>query len=126
MAGTINVRFPMRKGSRGAFETNVSTIQAVADDLRILILTNYGERPIHYDFGANLRRVIFEQGEDVRQQVKDAIVAAVDKWMPFVILNEITVDDVTTKPTLKPNEINVKINFSVGQIEGVLEQRIKA
>jgi len=126
MAGSINIRFPLRKSPKGAFETNQSTIQAVADDLRILILTNYGERPIHYDFGANLRRIIFEQGPDVRQQISDAIVAAVDKWMPFVILQDVQVNDSSTSPTVRPNEVNVKITFSVGQLEGVLEQRIRA
>lgn len=122
----INLKFPLKRGTAGAFETNQSTIQAVADDLRILILTNYGERPIHYDFGANLRRIIFEQGADVRQQVRDAIVAAVEKWMPFVVLLEVAVDDVTTDSTLRPNEVHVTITFAVGQLEGALEQRIRA
>lgn len=126
MARSINIRFPLRKSSRGAFATNESTIQAVADDLRILISTNHGERPIHFDFGANLRKIIFEQGPDVKQQIVDAINSAVEKWMPFVILNDIQVTDNTTNTTLRSNEVNVKIAFSVGQLEGVLEQRLRA
>ena len=58
---SINVMFPMKKSSSGAFQTNITTFDAVRDDLKILLLTNHGERPIHYDFGANLRSAIFEQ-----------------------------------------------------------------
>lgn len=129
MATPINLQFPMRRSIRGAFATNETTLEAVADDLKILILTNHGERPIHGDFGANLRKVIFEgQGRDVRQQIKDQISVAVAKWMPFVNLLEIDVDDSTSNTTLKLNEVHVKITFSVGNIDAtkVLTQRIKA
>lgn len=126
MANSINVKFPLRKSAHGAFQTNTSTIDAVKDDLRLLILTNYGERPIHYDFGANLRSIIFEQGPDVEQKITDAIQAAVEKWMPFVILNSIKVSDSSTNSVLQSNEIRVTINFSVNNIEGVLEQRVSA
>jgi phage baseplate assembly protein W len=126
MAGSINLKFPLKKSSKGAFDTNTATIDAVADDLRILIITNHGERPIHYDFGANLRSVIFEQGTDVRQRVKDSIYAAVEKWMPFVNLVDVEVDDNATDQTLMLNEVKVKIEFTVNQLKGVLTQRIKA
>jgi phage baseplate assembly protein W len=118
----------MRKSSKGAFDTNEDTLSAVADDLKILILTNHGERPIHYDFGANLRSVIFEfQGEDLRIAVQDLIRAAVDKWMPFVNLLNIGVEDSTTTTTLRNNEIHVTIEFSVGNIDSkrILKQRIR-
>jgi phage baseplate assembly protein W len=126
MANAINLRFPLRRSAKGAFETNNSTIEAVTDDLRILILTNNGERPIHFDFGANLRNIVFEQGSDVRQKIEDSIISAVEKWMPFVTLNNVTVNDSSTDSTLRANEARVKIEFSVNQIQGVLTQQIKA
>jgi len=126
MANPINIAFPLRKGSQGAFETNAETIQAVADDLRILILTNHNERVIHSDFGANLRGIIFEQSDNIGQQITDAITSAVDKWMPFVNIIDIIVRDERTDPTVKSNEIKVELRFSVNQIEGVLQIPIKA
>jgi phage baseplate assembly protein W len=115
----------MRHSSQGAFDVNVTTLDAISDDLRILLLSNYGERPIHYDFGANLRRVLFEQGPDMKQQIRDSIVSAVDKWMPSLVLNTIDVEDNTTNPSLRSNEVRVKIEFSVGQLQGFLEQNIR-
>ena len=125
MAKSINISFPMKHSPQGVFQTNTTTLQAISDDLRILLLSNYGERPIHYDFGANLKRIIFEQGPDTKQQIRDAIVSAVDKWMPALILNTIDVEDNSTNASLKLNEIKVKINFSIGQLEGFLEQNIR-
>jgi len=38
---SINVKFPMTKGKAGAFETNKTTLDAIKDNLKILILSNY-------------------------------------------------------------------------------------
>ena len=115
----------MRYSSQGAFLANESTLRAVSDDLRILLLTNYGERPIHYDFGANLRKVLFEQGPDMKQQIEDCITSAVDKWMPFLIITNISVKDSNDDSTLRLNEVKVNIDFTVGQLEGSLSQNIR-
>lgn len=125
MANFINIVFPMRRGIQGAFSANTETLRAVSDDLRILLLTNYGERPIHYDFGANLRRILFEQGDDIKQQINDSIVAAVDKWMPFLVIDEITIQDNKDDSTLRLNEVRVNIDFRVGNLEGSLSQQIR-
>jgi len=121
-----NIKFPLRRGRKGAFETNDDTITAIIDDLRILLLTNHGERPIQFDFGANLRAVIFEQGSDVKQKIDDNIRFAVDKWMPFVTISIIDVRTFRDDVTLKENQVHIKIDFLVGQLRGVLNQRVSA
>lgn len=121
----INLQFPLTKSPQGAFETNKTTISAVTDDLKILILTNFGERPIQYDFGANLRSVIFEQGPSMEQKIKDLITIAVNKWMPFVILNDIAVLTADNSNNVLQNEVRVRIFFSVGALQGALDQSIK-
>jgi phage baseplate assembly protein W len=126
---SINLSFPLKKGSKGAFETNEDTLQAVADDLRILLITNYGERPIHFDFGANLRSVIFEfRGETLKQAIKDRILSAVAKWMPFVKIISIVIEDSRDSSTVKENAVKVTLEFTVGNLDitKILVQRIKA
>ena len=125
MTNTINIRFPLRKSSQGAFEGNVETIDAIRDDLRILLLTNYGERPILYEFGANLRKSLFnEPGANIKQKIKDQIVSAINRWMPFVNIGEIFVLDMNDDYTIENNKIRIKIHFFVGELDGVLEQSI--
>jgi phage baseplate assembly protein W len=125
----INFTFPMKRSSVGGFATNSTTLDAVESDLKILILSNFGDRPIHYDFGANLRGAIFEhQGNILRQVIKDLIVTAVEKWMPFCNILNVEVQDSTVNNLLGPNEINVKIEFSVGNIDvtRIFKQKIRA
>jgi phage baseplate assembly protein W len=129
MADPINIKYPLRRGSRGAFEINEDTFDAILDDLKLLILTNHGERPVHFDFGANLRPLIFEfRGSDLRQVINDSVLAAIEKWMPFVNVVSLSVDDETTDTTLHPNQIHLTLEFSVGNIDvtKILKQRISA
>jgi phage baseplate assembly protein W len=121
---SINLKFPLQRSPTGAFETNNTTINAVRDDLKILILTNFGERPIQYDFGANLRSVVFEQGSGLVEKAKDLITIAVNKWMPFVVLDNIQVLSSEEDTTILPNQVRIIIEFSVGQITGVLDESI--
>jgi hypothetical protein len=60
------------------------------------------------------------------EKVKDLITVAVNKWMPFVILNNIDVLTSDTDATVGPNQVRIIINFSVGQISGKLDQSITA
>jgi hypothetical protein len=46
--------------------------------------------------------------------------------MPFVGIDGIQVDSSETNQSLKENEFRIKIQFSVGQLTGKLEQTIKA
>lgn len=125
MAKSINLKFPLRKSPNGAFQANYTTIEAVKDDLRMLLLTNHGERPCLYDFGANLIQALFnEPGVNVNQQVADLIISAVAKWMPGVTIDDLQVSDSNSDLTVAPHKVKVKIQFSVGQIQGVLEQGI--
>lgn len=129
MTNPINLKFPLKKSSKGSFEVNETTLDAVEDDLRILIMTNHGERPIHFDFGANLRKLLFDmRGEDLAQAIKDSIITAVEKWMPFVNILTVQVLDSTMNSNLKENEISIKVEFSVGKIDDtrIFTQQIKA
>ena len=62
----------------------------IRDNLRNLILTNWGERLGLYDFGANLFELASENlaREDYDQEIAFRIKSAVDKWMPYISLEE--------------------------------------
>lgn len=122
---SINYAFPLRRGSRGAFKTNDLTVDAVVDDLKVLMLTNHGERPIHGDYGANLRSIVFDPSTSVLQTAEDLVLSAVEKWMPFVEVTEIAVTNSDVDANLGPYDLHIKLNFTVGQIEGSLDQKIR-
>ncbi|MHB8407905.1 MAG: GPW/gp25 family protein [Acidiferrobacterales bacterium] len=91
----IGFTFPFEyaSGSLGGLRTTNAEIDAVREDLKSLILTNWGERPMHYYMGGNLREFLFEPMDPgtLRERVGDRIVTQTKQWLPFVNLTTVTV-----------------------------------
>ena len=122
---SIGIKFPLESSSQGAFATNDTTIDVMRDDLRMLILTNHGERPMKYDFGANLISAIFDQTDEfLEQKIKDLISNAVAIWLPQVTIDNIEVKTSINDNTVPPNKVRIKIFFSVGTESSSLEETI--
>jgi len=70
------------------FTTNESLKSQIADNLRNLIATNYGERLGIVDFGANILPLAseFSNKDDFDSEAMARIKTAVKKWMPYVEL----------------------------------------
>ena len=84
----IGIKTPLQLNSDGGFfKMHFENSDQIADNLRNLILTNHGERLLHYDFGANLRSLTFNLGqEDFDNEAILRIKRAVNKYMPYVSL----------------------------------------
>lgn len=96
----IGIKTPLRRGAAQLFETNSDLFEQLRDNLRNLILTNHGERLCLFDFGANLNELSLERTsrQDHDSEVAARIAAAVEKWMPYVALDELTPLDDPTDP----------------------------
>lgn len=90
VAVNIGIKTPLRYGNTAIFDMNTDLFDQIRDNLRNLVLTNWGERLGQYDFGANLLELSAERlaREDYDQEVAFRIKAAVEKWMPYVSLQE--------------------------------------
>lgn len=85
----ISIKTPMRFSENfgDLLEMHTNQFDAIRDNLRNLLLTNYGERVGHYDFGGNLITVVNELGSDDGDSQAMALIAlAVRKYMPFISL----------------------------------------
>jgi phage baseplate assembly protein W len=99
--------FARSSGSLGLFSTSSTVLEAAKHDLRSLLLTNWGERPMHFDLGCNLREFLFNQiviGE-TEVLVEERIRSQVSKWLPFLAINQVSV----TFPT--DHTISVSMSF---------------
>ena len=110
----IGIRTPLQI-SRGAglFEMHTDLARQISDNLRNLILTNHGERLGFYDFGANLRPLLFNLGqENADQQAIDRIRDTVSKYMPFVSLGgfQVFVERFDNKEVAK---VGIQITYGV-------------
>ena len=89
----LNIQFPFREDPEGKFiELTRDFRKAIKSDLMHLLLTNKGERLYMPDFGANLRRYLFEPNDEaVLGSIKNEITQAVKTFMPNLTISELTV-----------------------------------
>lgn len=85
-APPIGIVTPLALGNDDLLKMNTDLVAQLTDNLRNLIMTNWGERLGFYDFGANLRPLTVDLVtlDDFDAQAVDRIKAAISKWMPYV------------------------------------------
>ena len=113
---SVGLSFPLGfVGSR--FFNRTKTIEEQAPhNLRNLLLTNLGERPMQPEFGSRLLSVVFEFKDDAL--IEEVINEAVEKWLPYITINEL----ITSVDATNPNRLNVTIDFSVATTPGATNQ----
>ena len=104
---SVGLSFPLGfVGSR--FFNRTKTIEEQAPhNLRNLLLTNLGERPMQPEFGSTLTDIIFDQGTDIPNRVDESIREATSSWLPYININDIVVIQGDS------NVVDVSIDFSV-------------
>ncbi len=101
----VGILTPVSLGtSTGEFlVTSTDLAIQLSDNLKNLILTNWGERLGLYKFGANLRPLMTDlvSLDDFDSKAITAIRQAVQRWMPYIdLLNfESSVDQIDNKQT---------------------------
>lgn len=90
----FGVKTPLKLGtsSDGILSMNYSLEEQFADNLRNLLLTNWGEHLGIYNFGANLKPITTELSSQINfdNEAITRIKNAVERWMPFIDLVDFT------------------------------------
>lgn len=113
----IGIKTPLQLGAENIFEMHYSLVDQIHDNLRNLLLTNWGERLGFYFFGANLRELTSEitNIDAFDEAAIGRIRTAVSTWMPFVILKDFT-SAVDNSNNLNTGVIRITITYSVAQL----------
>lgn len=108
----IGIKTPLQLSySDGLFVMNYDLAEQLADNLRNLLQTNWGERLGQYFFGANLKPLTteFSTQENFDAEAVIRIKSAVTTWMPYLDL----VDFISEIDRLENKSTGiVKINIS--------------
>lgn len=84
----IGIKTPVQLDGdgHGLLAMHADIKEQIADNLRNLVLTNWGERLGNYFFGANLRPLLadFSHKDDFDQEAMVRINTAISRYMPFV------------------------------------------
>ena len=119
---SVGIDFPIGRvpDGDGYFKTSKTTIDAIKNNIKLLLKTERSERVFQPFLGMNLKRFIFEQiTEDVKVQIENDIVDVFETWLPFIELKDIQInsDSVNTDQ----NKININIVFSIRKAPNSLE-----
>ncbi len=90
----IGIKTPLRLDTKNLFVMNYTAEEQIQDNLKNLLLTNWGERVGFYYFGANLQELTTETSttEEFDELAITRIRDAVSTWMPFIVLNDFISD----------------------------------
>ena len=101
----------------GPYRLNKTLLETVRQNLKNLILTSPGERIMIPEFGVGLRRFLFEGiSSKLYQQLDFKIREQINKYMPFVNIEQIKFFTMENNAALAPNEVNVQLVYNLGQV----------
>ena len=123
----INLKFPLRSYRKGFFEMNNTTLDAIREDIKILLLTKKGERVVTPSIGTNIPILMGELFEPIKEQEMSSrigaeIRTALEAWMRYVWFDNIEIFSQDTAPggtSLNPNDILVVMKYSVLNMGGI-------
>lgn len=122
----IGIKTPLQLGgSDGLLIMHYDLIEQISDNLRNLLLTNWGERLGQYYFGANLKPLTteFSSQDNFDAEAVVRIKAAVTNWLPFVELIDFIseVDRLENKNTAI---IRINIGYNVPTLN-VMDRKLQ-
>ena len=101
---------PMEYDSGTGFTMESSIVREIQQNLRMLILTNPGERVMVPEFGVGIMQYLFRRyGEQTNSEIRTNIVTQVGRYMPVVKIQEITFDNTDRDG----NILGISISYSI-------------
>lgn len=122
----VGIKTPLEiSGQDGLLVMHYDLDKQLSDNLRNLLLTNWGERLGQYFFGANLRSLTTEYSsqENFDSEAVVRIKNAVSTWMPYIDLVDF-ISEVNRTDNVSTGIINVTISYNIPALN-VVDRRIQ-
>jgi phage baseplate assembly protein W len=101
----LGIKLPFN--THNVFTINYTTKDQVKSNLTNYMLTNKGERPFNPEFGADLRKLLFDQNSDFTV-AKEVLLDNLGLYFPMITVNNL---DFTAD--LQRNLLNIKLDYSI-------------
>lgn len=117
MAIGVTFPFQLSTGSLGYLEVTDDVVSALKSNVHSILLTNWGERVMHADFGCNLREFIFEpKSKQIKSQISDRIKSQLAKWMPFLSVTSVNIIFSDQDPSVSDDGFKIQLRLAYGNI----------
>lgn len=115
----ISPKLPLLRDEQDGFKLNKTVIEAVKQNLKMLVLTSPGERVMDPEFGCGVRRFLFDQaGSALYGEIESRIKSQVSRYLPFV--NILDIDFISEgNPTSSGAAVTIKIRYTVSTLSNV-------
>ena len=111
----LGITFPF--DAPGVYRPGYTTPEQASNNFRNLLLTVVDEKYEVPGFGTDLLHVVFEPATDgIKEVISEIITNAVNHWLPYITITELTVTTQLDDPTSEHN-VNVFIMFNVESSE---------
>ena len=105
----IGLSFPLRRDKFHDFALTKTSLEQAEFNLKNLLQTYIGERPMQPTFGSKLLELCFEQQNDeLPENIEKEVRRAVSEWLDYINIQN--VETLTEEGDL--NQIYVKIDYS--------------
>lgn len=101
----IGIKLPFN--DYNVFTVNYTTKEQIKSNLTNYLLTNKGERVFNPEFGADLRKLLFDQLSDFTQ-ARDFLLDNLSIYFPMI-----TVKELDFSPDYDRNLLNIKMNYTI-------------
>lgn len=115
----IGIKTPLEAGG-DIFVTHDNPIKQLSDNFRNLVMTNNGERLGMFNFGANLKSLLYDYSNEPNFEsiVTEAIVSATNRYIPSIVITSVSAVFVDANEKNDLNKIGlamvrIKIDYSI-------------
>ncbi len=116
---SVGIEFPFGRasGGDGYFKSTKTTVDSIKNNIKLLLQTHRGERVFQPGLGMGLRNLMFEQmTEEITVQIENDIVDVFQRWLPFVELRDIQINQQD-----ELNQVNINLTFNLQRAPNSLE-----
>ena len=106
MSDSVSPSLPLQLDEVDGYKMNKNIVDAIKQNVKMLLLTIPGERVMDPEFGVGLKTFLFEFNDpSTYSSIRARIVQQVSKYLPFIEIEELDID--------KPNDLTPDSENSV-------------
>jgi len=109
----LSVKLPLVYNNVQGYAMNTNYLDLAKQNLKMVVLTEPGERVMIPTFGVGLKRKLFESRKNI-ESIKGEINTQVAKYLSYIQITNIEIfDNVSEEASSYDNSVNISITFYV-------------
>ena len=110
---SLSIALPLRRDLIDGFVMNKDIRSLIKQNLKMLILTNPGERVMIPSYGIGVKKFLFEQeGEATLLKIDDAIRSGISRFMPAISIVDVLYDS----SNIENNSLGIRLLYRIPTI----------